>query len=454
MVLKESKDLTQGSLWKQILIFSLPLMLSNILQVLFNMSDIAVVGRFSGETALGAVGSAAMLVTLFTGFMIGMGGGINVLIARYFGSHNTKALRETLHTGLVLCFLMGLLMMGVGIGLARGLLVLLNTKEELLEQAVLYLRIYFLGLPALALYNFGNGVLSAVGDTRHPLYFLGAAGVGNVALNLFFVIACRMSVAGVALASVIAQYFSGIAIVVFLFRKKEVYGLRFREIRVSARRARSILALGVPAGCQNAIFCIANLFIQAGVNTFDAVVVEGNSAAANADALVYDVMAAVYMACSSFMSQNFGAGIRERVKKSYFICLAYSVGVGFLLGGSLAALGRPFLSLFTTNPQVIEAGLERLTIMGLSYGVSGVMDCTIAASRGLGKAFVPTVLVILGSCVFRVIWVYTVFAYFGTLTSLYLLYVFSWTITGIAEVLYFAGCYRKQMSLMEGSRSV
>lgn len=447
----ELKDLTKGCLWRQVLLFSLPLMLSNVLQVLFNMSDIAVVGRFSGEHALGSVGSTATLVTLFTGLLIGLGSGVNVLTARYYGAGNRKALRETMHSGLLICLLAGMVLMGAGMLLARQLLQLLNTKEELLEGAVLYLKIYFVGLPALAVYNFGNGVLSAVGDTRHPLYFLGAAGILNVGLNLFFVIVCRMSVDGVALASIISQYASAAAIVLFLFRSKEVYGMRVRELAFHRKRALDVLVLGVPAGLQNAIFCVANLFIQAGVNTFDAVVVEGNSAAANADGLVYDVMAAFYMACSSFMGQNFGAGIKERVRKSYFICIAYSVGIGLVMGGLLVLFGRPFLSLFTKSEPVLAAGMERLKIMGLSYGFSGVMDCTIAACRGLGKTMVPTIIVILGSCGFRVLWVYTIFAYFGTLTSLYLLYIFSWGITGLAEVLYFIPCYRKQMSQMTSS---
>ena len=222
-----------------------------------------------------------------------------------------------------------------------------------------------------------------------------------------------------------------------------MHSLRFKEVRLDARKAREILALGVPSGGQNAIFAIANLFIQAGVNSFDATVVAGNAAAANADGLIYDVMAAFYTACASFMSQNLGAGRRERVIRSYFISLGYSFFAGGILGMTLLLFGRPFLSLFTNDPAVAQAGMERLTIMSFSYAVSALMDCTIAASRGLGKSVVPMIIVIMGSCVFRVAWVYTVFAYFHTITSLYLLYIFSWTITGVAEALYFARCYRR-----------
>ena len=447
---KTSTNLTEGSLGKQIFLFSLPLIISNVLQVLFNMSDIAVVGHYAGPTALGAVGSTTTLVTLFTGFLIGMGCGVNVLVARYFGARKEKDLEETIHTSAIVCLAAGLIVLLFGVLFSHSLLTLLHTKEELIDGAVLYLRIYFLGMPALALYNFGNAVFSAVGDTKKPLYFLMAAGTLNVIMNLFFVIVCNLNVAGVAIASVIAQYISAVLTLRALLRSRdEIYGLRFSSLRPSGHKLKNILALSIPSGFQYAIFQIANLFIQMGVNSFDAVVVEGNSAAANADGLVYDVMAAFYTACSSFMGQNYGARKRDRVLKSYLISLAYSFGFGAVLGLLLVVFGRPFLSLFTTEATVVEAGMRRLTIMGFSYAISAFMDASIAASRGLGKSLIPTVIVILGSCVFRVIWVYTIFAYFGTITSLYLLYVFSWSITAIAEILYLAKCYKQQMQNLQ-----
>lgn len=446
-MIRSVQDMTEGRLGKQIFVFSLPLMLSNVLQVLFNMTDIAVVGRFAGSAALGSVGSTAILITLFTGFLIGVGGGINVLVARSAGARAARDVREFVHTSALLSLLIGLSLAVLGLVFSRGLLELLGTKDELIDGATVYLRIYLLGMPALAVYNFGNAVLSAVGDTRRPLYFLSVAGVLNVLLNLFFVIICRLDVAGVAIASVIAQYVSAFLVVLALCTSQEMYALRFSALRIHPKKARCVLALGIPAGLQNAIFAIANLFIQAGVNTFDATMVEGNSAATNADALVYDVMAAFYTACASFMGQNFGAGKRDRVLKSYFISLAYSFGIGAALGLLLVLFGRQFLALFTTESAVIDAGMARLTVMGCSYALSAFMDCTIAASRGLGKSFVPTVIVILGSCVFRVIWVYTIFAYFHTITSLYLLYAFSWGITSVAEIAYFVHCYRKTQAV-------
>lgn len=441
-----SQNLTKGNLGRQILFFSVPLMLSHILQVLFNMSDIAVVGHFSGAQALGAVGSTTTLVTLFTDFLIGVGNGVNVFTARYFGAKNKKDVEETVHSSALICLLSGVLIAVVGVAFSRLFLELLNTKSDLIDGAVLYLRIYFLGMPALALFNFGHGVLSAVGDTKRPLYYMTAAGIINVILNLFFVIVLKMSVAGVAIASVLSQYLSAFLIIRCLAKAEDCYRLDFRLLKFTKDKTKLILSVSLPAGVQNAIFQLANLFVQGGVNSFSTIIVEGNSAAANADAFVYNVMGSFYVACSSFMSQNYGAGKKERILRSYYISLAYSFGSAALLGVILVIFGRGFLSLFTTDPAVIEAGMTRLRVMGLSYCISAFMDCTIAASRGLGKSFVPTVIVFLGSCVFRIIWVYTIFAHFGTIFSLYLLYSFSWAITAAAEIIYFAVYYKKSIS--------
>lgn len=440
------QDLTEGSLSKKILIFSFPLMLSNLLQVLFNMSDIAVIGQFAGSDSLGAVGSTSVLVNMFTGFLIGLSGGINVLTALYYGAGDKEGLHRTIHSAALISLIMGGILAIVGVGGAEWMLRALHTREELLDKAVLYLRIYYLGMPALGIYNFGNAVLSAVGDTKKPLYYMSFAGVLNIALNLFFVIVCHMDVAGVALASIIAQYVSAALILRTLLCTKEVYALHLGKLHLYRRQSTDILRLGLPSGAQNIIFQLANSFIQVGINSFDAVLVAGNSAATNADALVYDVMAAFYTACGSFMGQNYGAGKKDRVKKSFLLSLAYSAAIGALLGLVLVSGSRIFLSLFTSDPDVVAAGRNRMMIMGLSYGISAFMDCSIAASRALGKSLVPTAIVILGSCVFRVAWVYTIFAAIGTLRSLYLVYPCSWGITAVAEILYFIHIYRKKMA--------
>lgn len=444
------QNLTEGSLGKKIFLFSLPLMLSNLLQVLFNMADIAVVGKFAGSNALGSVGSTSILVTLFTSFLIGVGGGINVLVALHIGAGNKKEAKETITTAYVLCLCMGILLLIVGISSARGILSLMNTKPELIDGAVLYLRIYFLGLPAVGVYNCGNAILSAAGDTKKPLYFLSIAGVVNVALNLLLVIVFHLDVAGVAIASIISQYISAILITYAITHGNNVYtiSLRHQTLRslVFKDKLIAILKLGLPSGLQNMVFMFANLFVQVGVNSFSATMVAANSAAANADGPVYEVMAAFYVACSSFMGQNLGAKKKDRVLKSYFVSLSYSFFIGLILGLTILFMGPDFLLLFTSDPAVIELGMYRLKIMSVSYAFSAFMDCTIAASRGLGKTVVPTFIVIMGSCVFRVIWIYTIFAYFKTIPSLYLLYIFSWAITATAEIIYFQAIYRKEMS--------
>ena len=392
-------DMTSGSLWKKIFLFSIPLMMSQVLEVLFNMSDVAVVGKFASYEALGAVGSTTILI-------------VGIIVS-------------------IIC-----------ISCAHLLLNLLNTKEELIDGAMLYFRIYALGMPAMAVYNFGNAVMSAGGDTKRPLLYLFIAGIVNVCLNLIFVIGFRLAEQGVAMASIISQYISATLIMTNLLRRNDVCKLRLSQVRINKNAAKAILMLGIPAGIQNAIFAIANLFIQTGVNSFDSVMVSGNSAAANFDALIYNVMSAFYTACSSFMGQNMGAGNKKRMLHSYFISIAYSFCAAGILGTVLFVFGRQLLSLFTSEPAVIDAGMARIKIMAFSYAVSAFMDASIAASRGIGKSVGPTIIVISGSCVFRVAWVYTIFAYFHSIPSLYLVYVFSWTITAIAEIAYFAYSFK------------
>ena len=427
------------------LLFSLPLMLSQLLQVLFNMADVAVVGKFSSAEALGAVGSTTILVTLFTGFIIGMGSAVNVRVARHLGAKDKAGTSASIRTSFVLCLATGCIITVLCLVCARFMLELLGTKDDLIEGAVLYFRIYALGMPALGIFNFGNGVLSANGDTKRPLAYLMIAGILNVIFNLFFVIVCGMAEDGVALASIITQYVSAVLILRHMRRQEDDCTFRFQDLKngLDKSEEKCILGLGIPAGLQNAIFAIANLFIQGAVNSFDSVIVEGNSAAANADAVIYNIMAAFYTACSSFMGQNLGASKRGRVLKSYFIGITYSFIAGAVLGGALCPFGREFLSLFANDEAVIEADLQRTTIMCFSYAVSAFMDCSIAACRGIGKSLAPTIIVIVGSCVFRVVWIYTVFAYFQTIPSLYLLYIFSWIITAIAEIICFIVSYKK-----------
>ena len=426
-----------------VLLFSLPLMMTQVLEVLFNLSDVAIAGKFADYLALGAVGSTTLLVSLFTGLLIGIGSGVNVVVARGLGLGSHEDVEKTIHTSLLICSGIGIVVCLVCLLLAKPMLLLLNTKEELLPGAVGYLRIYALGMPAMAVYNFGNGVLSAAGDTKRPLLYLSIAGVVNVALNLFFVIQCHMAALGVATASAIAQWLSALLIMRHLMSQKDACGVHLKKLGIDKAAAKRVLMIGIPSGLQNAIFALANLFVQIGVNSFDSVMVSGSSAAANADTLIFNMMSAFYTGCATFVSRNWGAGKTDRILKSYRIVLLYSFLVGSICGGLLLLFGDKFLGLFANEADVIAAGMQRLKIMGFSFGVSALMDASIAASRGIGRSIVPTIIVIMGSCVFRVIWVYTVFAYFGTIPSLFLLYIFSWAITGIAEWAYFRHSYKK-----------
>ena len=436
-------EMTTGSLWKNILLFSLPLMLTQILEVLFNLSDVAIAGKFADYRALGAVGSTTLLVSLFTGLLIGIGSGVNVAVARGLGLRNREQVENTIHSSFLICAVAGVVMLLICNLLAYPMLAALKTKPELIGGATLYLQIYAWGMPAMALYNFGSGVLSATGDTKRPLLYLSLAGVVNVALNLFFVIRCHMAADGVATASVIAQWLSALLILLHLLRRPDECRLDIKKLRFHVQASRRVLMIGIPSGLQNATFAVANLFVQVGVNSFDAVMVSGNSAAANADTLVFNMMAAFYTACASFVSRNWGAGNNDRILKSFRISLLYAAAVGGLVGILLTLFGREFLSLFANETDVINAGIQRLRIMSFSFFVSPLMDASIAASRGIGRSVIPTIIVIMGSCVFRVIWIYTIFAYFHTIPSLYLLYIFSWSITGVAEYFYFRAIYRK-----------
>ncbi len=315
-------DMTSGKLHGKIVRFALPLVATNFLQLFFNMADLAVVGQFAGSNALGAVGSTTTSVWLFTGFLVGVSNGVNVTVARALGAKDSHGIVKSVHTSFLLCLITGLIMLLLGVGFSRPLLQLLNTKPELLHDADLYLKICAAALPALAIYIFGNATLSAAGDTKTPLVFLAISGVVNIILNLVFVIVFRMGAAGVALATMISQYLSAILILRVLIRTPGLLNLRMNEMKIDREKAKLILGIGVPTGLQSSIFNITNLFLQAGLNTFDAATVAGSTAAGNADNIAHNVMSAFYTACSSFVSQNYGAKQPKRIMRSYLICQA------------------------------------------------------------------------------------------------------------------------------------
>lgn len=436
-------ELTQGPLAKNILRFSIPLVLSNLLQVLFNISDIVIVGRFAGSLALGSVGSTSQLLFAFTGLLMGIGNGINVIAAYYIGSKKQKDLDDSVHTSLIFCLISGFALMFFGLLISKNILILIKTKEILLDGAITYFRIYMFALPGLALFNYGNAILNATGDTKRPFIYLSIAGIINIILNIFFVAVLKMDCDGVALATVISQYISAFLVMNVLIKGINGIKLHKSNMKVNSIMLKQIIKIGIPSGLQNVVFSFANTFVQVGVNSFDEVMVSGTAVCSNLDNLVYTVMNAFYIACASFIGQNFGAQQKERVKKTYLLCTFFSFSIALFIGILYLIFGDFLLGLFTKEQNVINAGMERLRILSLSFCVSAFMDNTIAANRGLGKSFIPSIIVIMGSCVFRVIWVLTIFAYYKTIASLFLLYVFSWSITAIAEIIYFIITFNK-----------
>ena len=427
-----AKSLTEGPLAKQILLVSLPLVVSNLLQVLFNMSDVAVVGRFAGSTALGSVGSTSIFVTLFTGFLIGLSNGINVLVARFYGARHADDVEKTVHSALLVSIAAGVLLLLVGLLGSPALLHLLNTKEDLYPGAVLYLRVYFLGMPALALYNYGNAIFSAIGETKKPLYYLCIAGALNILLNLFFVIVCHLDVAGVALASAISQCVSAFLVLRALTRVQDCYALDFHKVALDPATTQRILALGLPAGFQNAVFAIANLFIQAGVNSFDSLMVKGNSAAANADNMIYDAMAAFYMACASFMSQNYGAGNLARCRRATWVSMGLNFCASVMMIAVVLIFERSILGLFTHSEAVMEIAITRILLVVLAEPISVVMETVSDAMRGYGYSMPPAMVTLFCICSIRIVWVYTVFAADPTFDTLMIVYPISWAVTTAA----------------------
>ena len=352
-------DMCNGPILKKMLRFALPLMCSSILQLLFNAADIIVVGRFAGDDSLAAVGSNTSLIGLLTNLFIGLSIGANVLTARYYGAKKQRELRRTVHTAMLLSMISGLLLTVIGIIGARSILRLMNTPESVLDLATLYLRIYFLGMIAMMVYNFGSAILRAIGDTRRPLYYLAIAGLINVVLNLFFVIQLKMDVAGVATATVISQCVSAFLILRCLQRGEGAIKLHLSKIHIYKDNLKKIMEIGLPAGFQGILFSLSNVAIQASINSFGEIVMAGNSAAANIENFVYFAMNAFYQAAISFTSQNMGAGKYERIHKIMFRSQACAVVAGLVLGNLAFLFGHTLLGIYTTSEAVIQAGMCR-----------------------------------------------------------------------------------------------
>ena len=430
-------DMCSGPLFQKLLVFALPLMASGILQLLFNAADIIVVGQFTGSQAIAAVGSTTSLINLLVNLFIGLSVGANVTIARNYGAGNYQAVHRGVHTAILGAGVCGFIMIFVGIGLSRPMLELMGTAPDVLDQAVLYIRIYFIGLPAILLYNFGAAILRAIGDTRRPMYFLFIAGVINVIFNLIFVIQFHMGVAGVAIATVISQVISASLVMLCLIQSHTVCRLVPSALKIHGDQLREILRIGLPAGLQGVIFNISNVTIQSSINTFGSLVVAGNTAASNIEGFVYTTMNAVYQTALSFTSQNMGARNYKRVDRVVVQCLAITSTIGLVLGIGAYLLGHQLLGIYTSDPEVISYGIYRLSMVCAPYFICGVMDVLAGCIRGLGYSILPMLVSLTGACLLRIIWVMTVFQVYRTQLSLYLSYPVSWIVTAIAHLI----CY-------------
>ena len=432
-------DMCNGPILKKMLLFAVPLMLSSILQLLFNAADIVVVGRFAGDDSLAAVGSTSSLINLLTNLFIGLSVGANVLVARYFGAKKEEELKDTIHTAMTLSLIGGVALTIIGIVGAPVILRWMQTPPEVLSLAIVYLRVYFAGMTAVMVYNFGSSILRAVGDTKRPLYFLTIAGVVNVVLNLVFVIVFHWGVFGVGLATTISQIISALLVLRCLMREQGGIRLDLKCLGIHTGKLMQIMQIGLPAGFQGMLFSLSNVVIQSSVNSFGATIVAGNSAAANIEGFVYVGMNAFYQAAISFMGQNVGAGKYHRVNKILISAEVCVIVIGLLLGNGVILFAKPLLSLYTDSPVVVEAGVLRLKMICSLYCLCGMMDVMVGALRGLGYSIAPMIVSLLGACAFRLLWIATVFKIerFHVIETVYASYPISWTLTFMAHVVTF-----------------
>jgi len=438
-------NMTEGPLWGKIARFALPLMLTSFLQLLYNAADNVVVGKFAqnGTVALAAVGSTGSLINLIVNLFIGLSVGTSIVVSQYIGKRAYKEVQETVHTSISISVIFGFILLVIGVLFAKPLLVMMKSDLDVVDSAALYMRIYFIGMPVNMLYNFGSAVLRAVGDTKRPLYILTFSGLVNVVLNLILVIVFHLDVAGVAIATITSQAISAVLIVICLMKTEGAINLNLKKLRVHPKRLAELAKSGLPAGFQGMLFSISNVLIQSSINGFKPAGIAGNSVAGNIEGFIYAVMNTFYQASLTFVGQNVGARKPERIHTITIICAVYVSVVG-ILGGQLAyRCGSFLISLYNDDPAVITAGLVRLKYVAQPYIMCGLMDMFVGSLRGMGKSVVPMIVSLLGACVFRVVYVLTVFAADPRPEVLYMSYPISWTLTAAAHFVCYMFVHRR-----------
>ena len=440
-------DMCNVPILKKMLVFSIPLMCSSVLQLIFNAADIVVVGNFAGDNSLAAVGSNTALIGLLTNLFVGLSIGANVLAAKYYGAKDEKNLAEAVNTSILLSIISGIILTIIGLAGARRILIWMQTPDEVLDLAATYLRICFLGMVPTMVYNFGSAILRSVGDTKRPLYYLFGAGIVNVILNLFLVVALKLDVAGVAIATVISQCISAGLIIRCLRHEEGGIHLDIHRLHLDKKIFVEILEIGLPAGFQGILFSLSNVIIQSSVNSFGATIMAGNSAAANVEQFVYFAMNAFYQSTISFTSQNYGAKNYHRIKKILLTGQFCVITVGIVFGNLVVLFGHPLLELYTSSEEVIQAGMVRFGIVARTYALCGIMDVMVGVLRGIGYSVMPMIVSLMGACVFRLVWIATIFRMdrFHSVQVVYDSYPISWIVTNIVHIICFMWAMKKIM---------
>ncbi len=445
MTTKNQLDMTRGPILVNLLKFSIPVICSNFLQLLFNAADVAVVGQFAGVASFAAVGSCTQLINLLINLFVGLSVGINVVAARHFGAKDYDNIQKTVHTSIFLSVISGAFITVLGLALSKWLLIRMNTVEDLMPLASLYLRIYFSGIVFTMIYNFGSALLRAKGDTQRPLYILFSAGLLNLLLNLLFVIVLKLDVAGVAWATIISQGYAAIFVMILLIRETDAFHFDFRKLALDHKSLIEIIKVGLPAGLQSVMFSISNVQIQSSINLFGKEMIAGNTAACSLEDFLYQFMNGFTAGTLTFCSQNMGASKFARIKKQVWICLCCTVLTGLIAGSLFYIFGRQLLSIYTKDPLVIQAGLSRMAVTFLPIFICGIMHCTGNSIRGIGHSLMPVISIMLGCCVFRVFWIVFVFNIprFHTPFTIFVSYPLSWIITASVNLGFYIYYSRK-----------
>ncbi|MBQ2695684.1 MAG: MATE family efflux transporter [Clostridia bacterium] len=433
--MRRNVDMVNGSLSKNLVRFVIPMILTGVLQLMFNACDLVVVGQFAGDRALAAVGATGALINLLVNAFIGLSTGVNIIAAHAYGARDHEKIDKIIHTAVFLAVVCGVVVAVVGIGLSKPCLLAMNTPEDTLDLAVLYMRIYFLGAPASVLYNFCAAILRAQGNSKHPLMFLTVAGVVNVVLNLFFVLVFHMSVLGVALATAISQVVSAVLVVLYLKNPADPNALKFKKLKMEKAMVGQIFRLGVPASVGGMVFSFANIQVQSAVNTFGSAAMAGCSAAANLEGFIYTAMHGVSQGALSFVGQNVGAKKLDRVPKVARVASFYAGGVGLVLGIIIYIFKTPLLSLYLSDAESMVSGYSRMNMISMTYWICGIMEVYSYAMRGMGSSTPPTINSMLGACGLRILWLQTIFKLpaMHTLEGIFLTFPVSWVVTTTAN---------------------